>query len=148
MILRRDHVAGGIFVIGGALVFAVSDDLPWGSMAMPGAGMLPKLLIGFMILFGLILVARAGDSPPLATIAWSDLPHALCVAGIAAAAIALYTMLGFVVTMALMLFVLLVGVEHRNVVSAAAFSIGVTVFAYLLFGTLLKSPLPPSPFGF
>ncbi|MEA2905252.1 MAG: putative tricarboxylic transport rane protein [Alphaproteobacteria bacterium] len=148
MILRRDHVAGGIFVVGGALVFAVSGDLPWGSMAMPGAGMLPKLLIGFMILFGLILVARAGDNPPLATIAWSDLPHALCVVGIAAAAIALYTMLGFVVTMALMLFVLLVGVERRNVVPAAAFSIGVTVFAYLLFGTLLKSPLPPSPFGF
>jgi len=46
----------------------------------------------------------------------------------------------------LMLFVLIYVVERRSLVSALAVSIGVTVASYFLFGTLLKSPLPPMPF--
>ena len=42
MILRRDHIAGGAFVAGGALVLALSGDLPCGTLASPGACMLPK----------------------------------------------------------------------------------------------------------
>jgi hypothetical protein len=148
VILRRDHIAGGLFVIAGIAIFAVSGDLPMGSMAMPGAGMLPKLVLGLMIAFGLVLVAQAGESPPFAAIAWDDLPHALCVIVAAAAATALYTVLGFRITMALMLFGLLVAVERQNLVRAALFSVGVPVAADLLFGTLLKSPLPRGLLGF
>jgi hypothetical protein len=148
MILRRDHIAGAAFVIGGALVLAVSGDLPVGSMAMPGAGMMPKLVLGLMIAFGLILMARASESPPIATVPWSDLPHAMRVVAITAVAVALYTELGFIITMSLLLFVLLVVVERRPIVPAAAFSVGVTVFAYFLFATLLKSPLPRGLIGF
>ena len=46
MILRRDHVAGGVFVAGGAILFAMSGDLPFGTLASPGAGMMPKLRAG------------------------------------------------------------------------------------------------------
>ena len=46
MILRQDHVAGGVFIVAGALVFAVSGDLPFGTLASPGAGMMPKLVLG------------------------------------------------------------------------------------------------------
>jgi hypothetical protein len=148
VILRRDHIAGGLFVVAGVVLYAVSGDLPIGSMAMPGAGMLPKLIIGLMIVFGLVLTAQAHHSPPFATIAWDDLPHALCVFVAASAAIALYTVLGFRITMALMLFGLLVAVERQNLVRAALFSIGVPIGADLLFGTLLKSPLPRGLLGF
>src|SRR5437660_6343668 len=108
MILRRDHIAGAAFVVAGALIFAFSGDLPLGSMAMPGAGMMPKLVLGLMVVFGLVLMVRAGESPPFATIAWNDLPHAVCVTIATAAAIALYTTLGFRITTGLMLLVLLV----------------------------------------
>jgi Tripartite tricarboxylate transporter TctB family len=149
MILRRDHVAGGAFVIGGALVLALSGDLPLGSMAMPGAGMMPKLAIGLMIAFGLVLIVRAGESPPFAEIEWSDLPHAAVVTLVTAAAVALYPRLGFIVTMMLLLFVLLFPVERRNILYAAAFSIGATLLAYVLFGLALKAPLPRGTwFGF
>lgn len=104
--------------------------------------MLPTLIIGLMILFGLALVASAGASPRLAEIEWRDLPHALRVIALAATATALYTVLGFIVTMSLMLFALIFAVERRRIVRAAAVSIGVTLLAYLLFNTLLKSPLP------
>jgi hypothetical protein len=148
MILRRDHIAGGLFVVAAATVLAVSGDLPVGSMAMPGAGMMPKLVLGLMIAFGLILMARAGESPPVATVPWIDLPHAIQVVVLTAVAVALYTLLGFIITMSLLLFSLLVVVERRSFLPAAAFSVGVTVFAYFLFGTLLKSPLPHGLLGF
>lgn len=139
--LRRDHVAGGGFVVAGVVVLAVSGDLPFGTLASPGAGMLPKLVIGLIIAFGVILVARAGESPPLAAIAWADLPHAARVVAIMAAAVAAYTTLGFLVTMSALLFCLLFVVEHRRLLLAAAFGLGMPLVTYLLFEYLLKSPL-------
>jgi hypothetical protein len=148
MILRRDHIAGGVFVVAGALVFAASGDLPFGTLAAPGAGMMPKLALTLLIGFGLVLVLRAAESPPLATLKWSDLPHALTVVTVSAVAIALYTVIGFVLSVSLMMFVLMYFVERRRFVSAAAISIGVTIGCYVLFNTLLKSPLPPMPYWF
>jgi hypothetical protein len=52
-----------------------------------------------------------------------------------------YRPLGFLITMALLVFALLVVVERRNVLIAAGYSIGLTLFAYWLFGKALKSPL-------
>jgi hypothetical protein len=140
--LRRDHVAGGAFVLIGALVLAMSGDLPFGTLASPGAGMLPKLTLGLMMAFGAVLLVRAGNSPPLADLSFADLPHALRVVAVVAAGIALYTAIGFAATMALMLFALTFVIERRPILHAAAFSAGVTGLAWLLFDKLLKSPLP------
>jgi hypothetical protein len=129
-------------VVAGAIVYALSGDLPFGSMAMPGAGMLPKLVIALLVAFGLVLLLRAGDSPPFAEIAWGDLPHAVRVVAATAAAIAAYETVGFLLTMAMLLFGLIFAVERRPILPALAFSTGVTGVAYLLFKTLLKSPLP------
>ena len=148
LILRRDHIAGGVFIAAGALIFALSDDLPFGTLASPGAGMMPKLALILLICFGAILVLRAREGPPLAAIEWNDLRHATTVVAVSAAAIALYTVIGFIMSVALLLFVLLYVVERQNILRATAVSIGVTVGAYVLFNTLLKSPLPPAPFGF
>ena len=142
MILHRDHVAGGAFVVGGVILFACSGDLPFGTLASPGAGMMPKLIIVLMVFFGLAIVVNARASPPLASIEWRDFPYALRVMAVAATATALYTFLGFVMTMSLMLFGLICGIERKHIVRAAAVSIGVTVATYVLFNWLLKSPLP------
>ena len=148
MILGRDHIAGVAFVTAGALVYAFSGDLPWGSLAMPGAGMMPKLVLGLMIIFGLVLLARGSTSPPLSEIDWSDRTHALCLIVAAALATALYTTLGFVLTMSLLLFGLTAAVERRPLIPALAFSLGTALVAFLLFSWFLKSPLPRGPFGF
>jgi hypothetical protein len=148
MILRQDHVAGGAFVIAGALVFAASGELPFGTLASPGAGMMPKLVLGLMMMFGLALALRGGASPPLAKIDWSDLAHATRAMIAAALATALYMALGFVLTMSLLLFGLTFAVERRHILRALMFGIGVALFAYLLFGWLLKAPLPRGVLGF
>ena len=147
-VIRRDHIAGGAFIATGLLVFAMSGDLPFGTLASPGAGMMPKLVLGLLIVFGAILVARAGESPPLATIDWGDFRHAATVVAVTAGATALYTTIGFILSVSLLLFVLLYFIEKRSLLSTLAVSIGTTVGCYLLFGKLLKSPLPPIPFWY
>ena len=141
MTIRSDHVAGGIFIVFGILVFALSGDLPFGSLSSPGAGMMPKLMAGLMMAFALLVAFGGASSPPLATIDWSDAWHALQVVAITACAIAAYQPLGFIVTMSLLVFALLVIVERRNLLRAAAYSVALTLFAYWLFGIALKSPL-------
>jgi putative tricarboxylic transport membrane protein len=146
--LRTDHVAGGVLAAFGLLVLALSGDLPVGSLSFPGAGMMPKLLASLLIAFGLMLVLRAGGSAPLAEISWQDLPHALRVTAVTALAIALYQTAGFLLTMTLLLFVLIFGVERRRLVPAVAFSLGVVALTYLLFAVALKTPLEQGVFGF
>ena len=148
MNLRTDHIAGGFFIVFATVVLAISGDLPMGRLSMPGAGMMPKLVAGLLILFGLILVLRGRESEPLATLRWNDLPHAARVIAITSAAVLLYTTLGFAVTMVLLLFALTAGAERRNPLYAALYSIGVVALTWLLFSVALKTPLDTGIFGF
>jgi hypothetical protein len=148
MTLRTDHIVGGVFVAFSLVVLAFSRDLPVGSLSFPGAGMMPTLVVGLLIAFGLILILRGNESAPLATVPWDDLPHALRVVAITAAAIALYQTLGFLLTMALLLFTLIVGAERRPLLPALAFSVGVVGLTYLLFAVVLKTPLERGLIGF
>jgi putative tricarboxylic transport membrane protein len=147
-VIRADHVAGGAFAALGLLVLALSGDLPIGTLSFPGAGMMPKLLASLLIVFGILLVVRARGSAPVADVAWQDLAHAMRVTEVTSIAIAFYQTLGFVITMGLLLFVLIFGVERRAPVSAAAFSAGVVALTYLLFNIALKTPLEPGLLGY
>ncbi len=148
MILRRDHVTGGVFVSLAIFVSALSRDLPFGTLSSPGPGMLPLISCGYLMLFGLILALQAGTGPPFSSLEWPDLPHALRIVGITAVALWLYEGLGFLLTMAALLLILLVAVERLPLGRAIAFGLGVPAVTYVLLGILLKSPLPKGPFGF
>ena len=148
MTLRSDHIAGAAFVVFGIIVYALSGDLPFGSLSAPGAGMMPKLLLILMIMFGIVLVIGGAASQPFAEIEWSDGKHALMVVLIAGAAVTFYQTLGFIVTMTLLVFTLLIVVERKPVLHAAAYSIGLTVVAWWVFGKALKSPLEQGSLGF
>ena len=148
MTLRADHAAGIFFIALGVLVFALSGDLPFGTISSPGAGMMPKLMAGLMIAFAVAIFVTARNSQRLAEIDWSDRWHALLVVLITGAGIYAYLRLGFLVTMSLLVFTLLVVVERRNVLIAAAYGIGLTLFAYWLFGKALKAPLEHGIFWF
>jgi hypothetical protein len=138
-------VAGGAFVAAGALVLTLSRDLPFGTLASPGAGMLPTIVVVLLMAFGALLLAGARASPTLASIPWADLPHALRVGLVAAASVAIFTVLGFLVTVPLLLFALTFAVERKRLLPAAIFSVGLTALVYVLFTRLLKAPLPPVP---
>jgi hypothetical protein len=148
MPLRRDHVAGGLTAAFGLGVIAISGDLPVGSMASPGAGMLPMLAAGLIVTFGAVLLVRASASPPLRDITWPDLPHAARVAVLTGASLLVYERLGFITTITALLLVLLLLIERRPFWSSVLFSFAVPAGAYLLLAKLLKSQLPVGPFGF
>ena len=148
MTLRADHVAGAFFIGLGALVFALSGDLPTGSLSMPGSGFLPKILAGLSILFGVVLILRARESRPFTELQWIDGKHAALVVAITAAGIAVFDWLGFLTTMVVLMFALLVFIERRNVLYAAIYSMGVVLLTYVTFVYVLKTPLPIGPFGF
>ena len=139
--LKADHIAGAAFIALGAVVFAISGDLPFGTLSAPGAGMMPKVVTAFMMLFGALVMIGAARSAPLASLDWSDRNHAALVVVITGAAVAAYQPLGFLITMSLLVFVLLVVVERRNPIAAAAYAVGLTLFAYWLFSKALRSPL-------
>jgi len=87
-------------------------------------------------------------SAPLAEIDWGDRNHAFLVVLIAGIATMLYQPLGFILTMSLLVFTLLMVVERKNVLRAAAYSVGLTMVAWWVFGTALKSPLETGILGF
>jgi NADH:ubiquinone oxidoreductase subunit 6 (subunit J) len=146
--LKADHVAGGAFIALGIAVFALSGDLPFGTLSQPGAGMMPKLMAGLMMAFAIAMMATAHDGQPFAAIDWSDIGHAALVVIIAALAVISYTRLGFILTMALLVFALLVVVERKNPFYAALYAVSLTLFAWALFGKVLKAPLERGILGF
>jgi hypothetical protein len=148
MILRSDHIAGGAFVVFGLLIIALSGDLPFGQLSMPGAGFLPKIVATLTIVFGLALIARGRESPQFSELSWSDGKHAAMVTVITAVAIALYEHLGFMLTMGLMMIVLMIVVERRNPLRAGAYGIAIVLFTYVSFAWGLKTPLPEFSFSF
>jgi hypothetical protein len=148
MTLRADHVSGAAFVAFGLMVIALSGDLPFGELAMPGAGFMPVLISVLNIVFGITLMARAGESAPLRSIRWGDAKHAVQVLLITGAAVALYERLGFLITMVLMMVGLLVIIERRNIVRAVIFSAAVTLITWVSFEYVLRTPLAEGPFGY
>jgi hypothetical protein len=141
MNLRADHIAGGFFIAFGLAIFILGFELPFGRINAPGAGMLPKLMAGTMIVFGAIIALASTDRETLADIPWGDFSHAALVIVIAAIATLLYSRIGFLATMPLLIFALLAIVERRNLLVSAAFAICLTLFAYWLFAIMLKAPL-------
>jgi len=146
--LRSDHVAGGAFIAFGILVFALSGDLPFGRLSGPGAGMMPKLVTGLMMLFGVALILGAGSSNPFRELEWGDAKHAVMVVVITAAAIACYQRLGFILTISLLVFVLLVVIERQPLHYAAAYALSLTGIAWWVFGKALRAPLETGILGF
>ncbi len=147
MTLRRDHIVGGVLLAIAAAVFAFSGDLPAGTLGSPGPGMLPTISLGLIAAFALTLLAGAAQSPPFAETEWTDLSHAVSVTIAAAVAIAVYEYLGFVITMSGLIFCLLALIERLPLWRAALYAVAVPVGTKLLLGTVLKSPLPQSSFG-
>ena len=79
-----------------------------------------------MIVFGLALMFGAADEPAVRRDRLERPQSCLMVVVITGAAIALYQTLGFIVTMSLLVFMLLVVVERKPCYYAAAYSIGLT----------------------
>ena len=121
---------------------------PLGSLAEPGPGYMPLLLAIFMGVMGLLVTLSGGKSMPLAAIEWTEARRAIAL--LIACAVAAYALerLGYRITMAALLVFFLGVMERRKPVMVASVGIGFSLITFYVFATLLRVPLPVSPWGF
>ncbi len=146
--LRSDQVSGLMLIALALYAGWMNRAYPLGSLQEPGPGYVPLLLAIFLGAMGLLVVLAGSRSESLAAMEWIESKRALLILlGCGVAAYALER-LGFRITMAALLIFFLGVMERRHPARVAAVSLGFAFFSYYLFATLLRVPLPVSPWGF
>ena len=147
-----DIATGVIFVVVGVYILLLSLRLEFYAGGVPGPGFFPSLLaIAFAVSGALLTVTRlrtsreeAGDFEIPSR---SQARRSLGLWMLVLVAILLIEVIGFVVAMFLLVAAILLGIERRRGVGTIATIVLTPLLAYLLFGQLLKVPLPTGLFG-
>jgi putative tricarboxylic transport membrane protein len=144
---RKDYIGGGIFMALGVFIWAMTFQFPVLDDGHPGPSLFPRVLGTLFIFFGSLVVlsgwraARAKATAPPEEKMPMNYFNPLLVIILIAAFIALAPKLGFIVTGAAVLFLLMmklrVSLLKRSIVSVA-----LVCFVYLIFSKLLRVPLP------
>jgi putative tricarboxylic transport membrane protein len=150
---RHDLVAGLLTAALGVAVVLYVRTFPELPDGQPGPALFPGIIGGLLVLFGLVLAVRAvrairrGERPGVgAPAAMQGRLRALGVVGFVVGYLLLAETLGFLVTMAVLLFLLMWLLGSRPLVAACAAAV-TTGFVFLVFGELLLVPLPSGPLG-
>lgn len=145
--LRSDQVSGLMLVALALYVWWMNRAYPIGSLSEPGPGYVPLLLAIFMGVMGLLVALSGGKSMPLAAMEWTEAKRAtalLIACGVAAFAL---ERLGYRITMAGLLVFFLGVMERKKPMMVVGVGIGFSLVTFYLFATLLRVPLPVSPWG-
>ncbi len=146
--LRSDQVSGLLLVALALYVGWMNRVYPTGTLAEPGPGYVPLLLALFIGVMGLLVALSGGKSMPLAALEWTEARRA--VALLIACGVAAYALerLGYRITMAALIVFFLGVMERRKPMMVVLVGGGFSLVTYYLFATLLRVPLPVSPWGF
>ncbi len=145
--LRSDQVSGVMLCALGIYVWWMNRVYPVGTISEPGPGYVPLLLAMFMGVMGILVVLCGTRSVPLVQLQWGEAGRAvalLVACGVAAFAL---ERLGYRITMAAMLIFFLGVLERRKPMMVALVGVGFAFVSYYIFATLLRVPLPVSPWG-
>jgi hypothetical protein len=148
-----DLVFGLVVAAVGAYALSLALDMAmYSSSRAPGPGFFPTLLAGLLLGLGLLLAATSvrrrrtppegDDAEPESRGDWHRQARAGTVLACYALTVPLLGLLGFVPTAALLVFVLLFGVEGRRNWRALAAAVLIPVAASIIFVDLLTIPLP------
>ncbi len=146
--LRSDQISGLMLLALALYVWWMNRAYPIGTLSEPGPGYVPLLLAIFMGAMGLLVALNGGKSEPLATMEWTEAKRAIAL--LLACSVAAYALerLGYRITMAALLVFFLGVMERRKPMIVALVGVGFSFITYYLFATLLRVPLPVSPWGF
>ncbi len=140
-----DGLIGAGAVVAGAAIFASTLRFPRLEDGAPGPALFPQVLSALMILVGATLVwqswtraRQAGGAPPPG--ARGVVNAFVVLAAITAFAVA-SPFFGFLLTAAAILFGLMWWLG-TPVTRAALAAVGLTLFVYVIFGKVLRVPLP------
>jgi len=145
-----DALIGAGFALAGAAVFLTTLGFPRQDDGAPGPALFPRVLAVLMIVFGASLTvsrlagrgaAAAGESAAGPAVARQGTVNALLVFAAIVFFMVASAPLGFLITGGL----ILAGLMWRlgaPLVQAVPVSVGVTLFIYVIFGKILRVPLP------
>jgi hypothetical protein len=146
--MTTDRSAGLALVLIGLVAVWQSRAFPLGSLQRPGPAFAPAVLAVLLILFGVLVAIAGGSARRIAEVGWGDGRHAAAVFGACAFAAWGLERLGYRLTIAIVLAVLLRGLERQGWVLSLALTAGMAWGSFYVFGTLLRIPLPRGPLGF
>ena len=141
---RREILAGGVILLFGLVALLEGRRLGAGTLSEMGPGFVPMALGVIMCGLGLI-IALTGRTDPSDGGAGPDAPDwrgAICILLGAVGFILLGQHLGLAAAIFGSVFVAAMGDRTTKVGAALARATGVAVFGCVLFGTILKIPIP------
>ena len=145
--LRSDQVSGLLLLALALYVAWMNRAYPIGTLSEPGPGYVPLLLAVFMGAMGLLVALSGGKSTALAALEWTEAKRAIAL--LVACGVAAYALerFGYRITMAALLVFFLGVMERRNPIMVVLAGVGFSLITYYVFATLLRVPLPVSPWG-
>lgn len=142
---RNDIIAGAIFIALGIFIFTQTIRYPSPlEKGHPGPGLFPNLLALLFIGFGLALILKARkliSAEVEMTPGPKKISNVLSVLAIVAIYVGAVNFAGFLITSAVLLFLLMKKLGVTILKSAIA-SIVITLFVNLMFSKILRVPLP------
>ena len=142
-----DRLGGGALALLALFVLWESRKLPFGNVQAPGPAYVPTLLALLLLGFAVTVVAGGGRSERLGAVGWDEWRHTVAILAVCAFMALGLERLGYRITIAVALLFLLGVVERRRVVTAVVFAVTLSALSFYVFSTLLRVPLPRSPWG-
>jgi putative tricarboxylic transport membrane protein len=142
-----DTLLGGAFAVGGVAIIVATLHFPRQDGGAPGPGLFPQILALLMIAFGgglavTSMVGRGGAAEGATThLGWRGVTNVLAVFAVIVFFMVGAPALGFLLTSAIVMFGLMWWLGTPSV-RAALVAVGFTLFVYLVFGKVLRVPLP------
>ncbi|MCC6535725.1 MAG: tripartite tricarboxylate transporter TctB family protein [Burkholderiales bacterium] len=145
--LGADRIAGAALAVFGIYVAWAALEYPFGSLAEPGPALLPFTLAMALAVFGAVMAMSRHPPQRAQHLSFAELPHALVILGVLAAAAVGMERIGYRALVLAMLFFLLAVIERRDVRAAGATAAVMAFGTFYLINDVLRVPLPVGPWG-
>jgi hypothetical protein len=146
--LKSDQFSGLMLLALALYVGWQNRVYPIGTLAEPGPGYLPLLLVIFLGAMGLLIALWGARSAPLAELKWTEASRAVIILAACGGATLGLERIGYRLTVIALLVFLLIVVERKRPLPAALTAFGFSLASFYIVGDLLHVPLPRSPWGF
>jgi putative tricarboxylic transport membrane protein len=149
---KNDYIGGGIFTALGLFIWAMTFQFPVLDDGHPGPSLFPRVLGTLFIFFGTLVIlsgrraAKANQDPPAEEEVRLNYFNPLLVIILIAAFIAIAPKLGFILTGAALLFILMTRLRVSPLKSSII-SVVLICFIFFVFAKILRVPLPHGLLG-
>jgi hypothetical protein len=142
-----DRISGIVLLVLAGYIAFETRVLPLGTHKVPGPGYLPLLLASILGILGILLIVVKEKSSALRSLKWPEGLHAAAIVGCCFFATFFIEVLGYRVTMIIVLGFLFGVVERMKIWWVLGLTLGLTLGSYWVFNDLLMVILPRGGFG-